>query len=131
MAFHSETCTLPMLLILSFLSSPWLPSTAPVPTPAYLFPLHTAPHHPRTSSAKLLLFCCFPKGLKADPWWRPNSTANGSLVPAAHLTTVSHLCYMSLTSLVYFAGTPLSRMHQNSSSLWTMSYVFQVNAYTV
>ena len=30
------------------------------------------------------------KGLKADPWWRPTSTAKGSLVPAAHLTTVSH-----------------------------------------
>ena len=26
------------------------------------------------------------KGLKADPWWWPTSTAKGSLVPAAHLT---------------------------------------------
>ena len=56
------------------------------------------------------------KGLKADPWWRPTSTAKGSLVPAAHLTTVSHWWYMSFTSLMYFSGTPLSRMHQYSSS---------------
>ena len=38
------------------------------------------------------------KGLKADPWWRPTPTA---LVPAAHLTTVSHSpgCCTSLASL--------------------------------
>ena len=33
-------------------------SKAPVPTPARLFPLRTAPHHPRTSSANVLLFWC-------------------------------------------------------------------------
>ena len=30
------------------------------------------------------------KWLKADPWWRPTSTANGSLVSATHLPTVLH-----------------------------------------
>ena len=43
----------------------------------------------------------------------------GSLVPAVHLTTFSHLRYMSFTTLMYFSGTPLSRMHQYSSSLET------------
>ena len=64
------------------------------------------------------------KGLKADHWWSPTSIAKGSLVPAAHLTTVSHWWYMSFTSLMYFSGTPLSRMHQYSSSLGTLSYAF-------
>ena len=30
------------------------------------------------------------KELNGDPWWRPTSSAKGSFVPAAHLTTVSH-----------------------------------------
>ena len=64
------------------------------------------------------------KGLKADPWWRPTPTANGSLVPAAHLTTVSHWWYMSLINLMYLSGTPLSRIPQYSSFLGTMSYAF-------
>ena len=45
-----------------------LPSTAPVPTPARISPLRTAPHHPRTSSAEVLLFWCFPS---VNPsWWQ-------------------------------------------------------------
>ena len=45
-----------LLLTFSFISSPRLLSTAPVPNPARLSPLCTAPHHPRASSAKLILF---------------------------------------------------------------------------
>ena len=62
--------------------------------------LRTVRHHPGTSSAKGASFLMFSvsesimmanrKGLIADPWWRPTSTAKGSLFPAAHLTTVSH-----------------------------------------
>ena len=55
-AFHSGTCSLSSLLTLSFLYSPRLPFNAPVPTPARLSPLRTAPHHPRTPSAEVLLF---------------------------------------------------------------------------
>ena len=51
-----NTCTLSLLMTLSFLSSPRLPSTAPVPHPERLSPLRTAPHHPRTSSDKVLIF---------------------------------------------------------------------------
>ena len=57
------------------------PPTAPITTPARISPLRTAPHHLRTKSANVL----FPvsesimmknrKGLKADPWWSPTSTA--------------------------------------------------------
>ena len=64
------------------------------------------------------------KGLKADPWRRPTSTATGSFVPAAHLTNVSHRCYLSFASLMYFSGTPLFHMHQYSFSLGTLSYAF-------
>ena len=32
--------------------------------------------------------------------------------------------YMSFTSLIYFSGTPLSRMHQHSSSIGTLLYAF-------
>ena len=55
-AFHSGTCSLSLLLTLSFPYTPRPFYTAPVPTPARLSPLRTAPHHPRTSSAEVLLF---------------------------------------------------------------------------
>ena len=67
-----------------------------IPTPVRISPLRTAPHHLRTSSANVFFsvseFIMMEnrKGLKADPWWSPTSTAKGSLVPAAHLTTLSH-----------------------------------------
>ena len=70
------------------------------------------------------------KDLKADAWWRPTSTAKSSLVPAAHLTTVSHRWYISFTSMMYFSGTTLSRMHQCSSYLGTLSYAFSISMNT-
>ena len=105
-----------VLLTLSFLSSPMLPSTAPVPTPARISPLRTAPHHQRTSSPQGASFPMFSvsesimvanrKGLKAGPRWRPTSDAKGSLAHAAHLITASHRWYISFTSMMYFSGTP-------------------------
>ena len=56
MAFHSNTLTLTLQLTLSFLFSMKLPSIVPVPTPACIYPLRTAPHHPRTSSANKCFF---------------------------------------------------------------------------
>ena len=109
MAYHLDTCTLSLPLTLSFLSFPRLPSTAPVPTPESLSPLRTAPHHLRTYLPRCVflmysvsesIIMANRKGLKADPWWSPTSTAKGSLVPAGHLTTVSHCWYMSFTSLI-------------------------------
>ena len=44
--FHSDMCILSLLLTLSSLSSPRLPSTAPFPPPVLLSPFRTAPHHP-------------------------------------------------------------------------------------
>ena len=68
MAFHSGIYTLSLLLTFSLLSPPRLPSIAPVPSPARLSPLGTAPPHPRTWSAKVLLFWCFPS---LNPsWWQ-------------------------------------------------------------
>ena len=149
MAFHSDTkssraysCILSLLLTVSSLSSPRFHYTAPVSTTAHISPMRTEPHHPRTSiicqCASFLMFSVSEstlmanrKWLKADTWWRPTSTAKGSLVPAAHLTTVSHWWYMPLTSMMYLSS--LSRMHQYSSSLRALSYVcfFQINEHAV
>ena len=73
------------------------------------------------------------KESKANPWRMPTSTANGSLVPVAHLTTVSHRWYMSFTRLMYFSGTHSSLVHKSSSSLRTLSYAFfyQTDEHTV
>ena len=54
LAFHSDVCTMSLLLTCSFLSSPRRPSTSLVTPPACLSPLHTTPHYPLTSSAKVI-----------------------------------------------------------------------------
>ena len=70
-----------LLLTLSVLSSPRVPCIVPIPSPARISPLRTAPHHPRTSSAKFLIFVsesivmAHRNELKSDPRWRPTSTA--------------------------------------------------------
>ena len=74
MVFHSDTCTRSLRLTISFLSSPRLPNTAP------LSPLHTAAHHPRTSSAKVLLLWCFPQWIHYDG--KQVRAESGSLVKA-------------------------------------------------
>ena len=127
--------TLSLLLTVSFLSSPRLPSTDQVPTTARLSSLHTSPHHLLTSSAKVLLFWCFPlvnpsnrKGLTEDPLRRPTSTAKGSLVPAAHLTTFSHWWYISfpvwctsLSTWPLVSHAPIQSFHRYSVLCYTLS----------
>ena len=81
----------------TFINLPRLPSTAPVPTPARLSPLRKAPHRPRTSSAKVLLFICFPSenpSLWQTGKGRKRILGGGQQSTAAHLTTVSHWWYM-------------------------------------
>ena len=136
MAFHPDPCSPSLLLTFSFLSSPRLPSTAPVLTPARLSPLRTAPHHLRTSSAKVLLFWCFPsvnlscrqangKGLNVDA----TSTGNGSLGLVANLTTVTHSWYMPFTSLLYFSGTHCLSCTNTELPSWL--FPDQINEHTV
>ena len=123
-------CPLSLLFTLSFLSSPRLPPpTAPITTPARLSPMRTARHHLRTKSANVLfsvsesIMMKNRKGLKADPWWSPTSTAGFTCscsTPHYSFALMARVLHQSDTLLWY----PLSRMHQYSSSLGTLSYIF-------
>ena len=76
--WHSIHTCVPCLC--SWHVHPSLPSTAPLPPPVRRSPFRTAPHHPVTSSAKVLPFVsesimmANKKGLNADPLWRQTST---------------------------------------------------------
>ena len=55
-----------------------------------------------TSSVSLVIITANRNGLNADPWCNATLTLKLSVVPAAHLTTVSLPSYISCTSCTYF-----------------------------
>ena len=55
-----------------------------------------------TSSVSLSVITANRNGLNADPWCSPTLTLKLSVVPTAHLTTVSLPSYISCTSRRYF-----------------------------
>ena len=55
-----------------------------------------------TSSVSLFMITANRNGLYADPWCSPILTLKLSVVPTAHLTTVSLPSYISCTSCTYF-----------------------------
>ena len=59
-----------------------------------------------TSSVSLSIITANKNGLNADPWCSPTLTLKLSVVPTAHLTTVSLLSYISCTSCTYFSTIP-------------------------
>ena len=110
-------------------------SIDPVPPPARLSPLRTAPQHTQTSSAKVLPFWCFSSVNRL--WWHTGKCWK-QILGAGQLPLQTVRLFLQLwwcmffTDLMYFSGTTLSRMHQYSSSLGTLSFVlFQINEYTV
>ena len=56
-----------------------------------------------TSSVSLSIIIANRSGHNADPWCSPTLTLKLSVVPIAHLTTVSLFSYMSCTSRTYFS----------------------------
>ena len=74
-----------------------------------------------TSSVSLSIITANRNGLNADPWCSPTLTLKLSVVPAAHLTTVSLPSYISCTSRTYFSTIPDFLMQYHSSSRGTLS----------
>ena len=66
-----------------------------------------------TSSVSLSIITAKRNGLNADPWCSPTLTLKLSVVPTAHLTTVSLPSYISCTSCTYF---PLFRIFSYSTT---------------
>ena len=56
-----------------------------------------------TSSIRLSIIAAKRNGLNADSWCSPTLTLKLSVVPTAHLTTVSLPSYISCTSCTYFS----------------------------
>ena len=130
------------------LSSPGLLCIAPIP--ARISPLRTSPHDPRTaSSTEVLLFWCFPSVNPSR--WHTGLKGWKRVLGGGQLSLQRVRLFLQHTSLLfradskcpspvwrtfdvgaYFSGTPVSLLHQSSSSLGTLSYVFfQINEHAM
>ena len=74
-----------------------------------------------TSSVSLSIITAKRDGLNADPWCSPTLTLKLSVVPIAHLTTVSVPSYISCTSCTYFSTIPDFLIQYHSSSRGILS----------
>ena len=113
MAFNLDTCTLSLPLTLSFLSSPRLPSTAPVPTPVRLSPLRTAPHHLRPSSAKVLFSDVFRQSIHHNG--KQERAESGSLLES-NFHGKGFACSCSTTH--YSFALMAHVLHQSDVLIW-------------
>ena len=74
-----------------------------------------------TSSVSLSIIAENRNGVNADPWCSPTLTLKLSVVPTAHLTTVSLFSYIYCTSRSYFSTIPDFLIQYHSSSRETLS----------
>ena len=74
-----------------------------------------------TLSVSLSIITANRNGLNADPWCSPTLTLKLSVVPTAHLTTVSFPLYISCTSHTYFSTILDFLIQYHSFSYRTLS----------
>ena len=74
-----------------------------------------------TLSVILSIITANRNGLNADPWCSPTLTLKLSVVPTAHLTTISLPSYISCTSRTYFSDIPDFLMQYHSFFFETVS----------